>query len=68
MMQIDISGGESVYCINQAQLRKAFELANDNPESSVKIQGYLNKIEFELSRNERAALAFIIVDHLLKSE
>ena len=64
---IEISGGESYYCINEAQLKRAFELAHKNPESSGKIQEYLKKIEIELNRNERAALAFIIVDHLLKS-
>lgn len=67
-MQIDLSGGESVYCINEAQLRKAFELAENDPDSSVRIKDFLKKIETNLSRNERAALAFILVDHLLKSE
>jgi hypothetical protein len=67
-MQIDLSGGESVYCINEAQLKKAFELAENDPDSSVRIKNYLNRIEADLSRNERAALAFILVDHLLKNE
>jgi alkylhydroperoxidase family enzyme len=63
---IEISGGESVYCVNEAQMKKALEMANENPESSEKIQIYLNMIEKDLSRNEQAALAFVIVDHLLK--
>ena len=64
---IEISGGESVYCVNEAQMKKALDMANENPESSEKIQNYLTIIEKDLSRNEQAALAFVIVDHLLKS-
>ena len=65
---IDISGGESVYCINEAQIKKALQLANENPESAERIQIYLKSIETDLSRNERAALAFVIVDNLIKSQ
>ncbi|NIS15351.1 MAG: hypothetical protein GWO41_03775 [candidate division Zixibacteria bacterium] len=64
---IDISGGKSVYCINEAQMKKALELANENPESAERIQNYLKRIESDLNRNERAALAFVIVDNLIKS-
>ncbi len=64
---IEISGGESVYCVNEAQMKKALEMANENSESSDKIQNYLTIIEKDLNRNEQAALAFVIVDHLLKS-
>jgi hypothetical protein len=63
---IDISGGESVYCINEAQMKKALQSANENPESAKRIQVYLKSIESDLSRNERAALAFVIVDNLIK--
>ncbi|MBD3218393.1 MAG: hypothetical protein GF310_08970 [candidate division Zixibacteria bacterium] len=64
---IEISGGESVYCINEAQMKKALDMANENPESSERIKNCLNMIDRDLSRNEQAALAFVIVDHLLKS-
>lgn len=64
---IDILGGESVYCINETQLKAALELADKNPESSAKIQKYLLDTERELTRNERAALAFVLIDRLLKA-
>jgi len=67
MKPIDISGGESVYCFNEAQMKKALELANNNPESSERIQSHLKRIESDLNRNEQAALAFVIVDSLIKS-
>ncbi|MCS6771513.1 MAG: hypothetical protein NZ740_05755 [Kiritimatiellae bacterium] len=64
---IELLGGESVYCINQSQLKSAFRLAFEDPESSPRIQSELAALESKLNRNERAALAFVIIDRLLKS-
>jgi PHD/YefM family antitoxin component YafN of YafNO toxin-antitoxin module len=67
MKPIDILGGESVYCINEDQWKKSFELAERDPESSPRIQAALRDLETTLNRNERAALAFVLIDRLLKS-
>lgn len=64
---IELLGGESVYCINQAQLKSAFRLANEDPATAPKIQAELAALEGRLNRNERAALAFVMIDRLLKS-
>ncbi len=64
---IELLGGESVYCINQAQLKSAFRLANDDPQTAPKIQAEIAALESRLDRNERAALAFVLIDRLLKS-
>jgi hypothetical protein len=64
---IPLLGGESVYCINSSQLEEAFRLANDDPEASPRIQRRLEELESSMSRNERAALAFVVIDRLLKS-
>ena len=64
---IELLGGESVYCINQSQLSNAFKLANEDPESGPRIQAALKDLESKLSRNERASLAFVMIDRLLKS-
>ncbi|MCH2618774.1 MAG: hypothetical protein MKZ83_00210 [Candidatus Poseidoniia archaeon] len=61
---ISILGGDSVYCINEAQVRDARRLANEDPESSEKIQSEIEKLESSFSRNERAALAFTIIENL----
>ena len=61
---ISILGGDSVYCINEAQVRDAKRLANDDSESSKKIQSEIEKLESSFSRNERAALAFTIIENL----
>ena len=64
---IELLGGESVYCINESQLRNAKELAFDSPESAGRIQAEIERLEKDLDRNERAALAFVVIDRLLKS-
>lgn len=64
---IELLGGESVYCINQSQLQNAFRLATEDPDSSPRIQQELEALEGKLTRNERAALAFVMIDRLLKS-
>jgi hypothetical protein len=67
LKEVDFSGGESVYCINEVQLKKAFDLVKNNPESAGKINALLEQVESGFSRNERAALSFILVDRLLRS-
>lgn len=68
MKQIDITGGESIYCINESQLKKAYEIASGESGSARKIQSVMQMIEDDLTRNERAALAFLIINNLLNSE
>lgn len=64
---IELLGGESVYCINQSQLKSAFRLAKEDPHSAPRIQSAIADLEDKLSRNERAALAFVLIDRLLKT-
>ncbi len=64
---IPLLGGESVYCINQSQLEDAFHLAEENPQTAPRIQREIQRLEGEMSRNERAALAFVLIDRLLKT-
>lgn len=64
---IDLSGGKSVYCFNENQLKSARELAYDNPDTAPKIQAALQRVESELTRNERASLAFMIIERLRES-
>lgn len=57
-------GGESVYCINQAQLQEAVRLYESDPQSSVHLRAFVEKAQSELSRNEQAALAFVLIEQL----
>ena len=61
---VSILGGDSVYCINEAQMNQAKQLAEEDPESSIKINSMIKSLESDFSRNERAALAFTIIDNL----
>lgn len=64
---IPLLGGKSVHCINEQQMAEAWRLAEDEPDSALKIQAYLKEIETTLTRNERAALAFVIIQKLKNS-
>lgn len=64
---IELLGGESVYCINQSQLTNARKLAFEDENASPRIQKEIQALEEKFSRNERAALAFVLIDRLLKS-
>ena len=64
---VDLTGGKSVYCFNEAQLDHAFALYKAENESGEKIRAEVERLEKSLSRNERASLAFVIIDHLNKS-
>jgi hypothetical protein len=57
-------GGESVYCINQAQLKEAVRLYESDPESSPRLRRFVESAQSDLSRNEQAALAFVLIEQL----
>ena len=61
---IPLLGGSSVHCINEQQMAEAWRLAEDEPGSSEKIQAVLDEVETTLTRNERAALAFVLISRL----
>jgi len=61
---IPLLGGKSVHCINEQQMEEAVRLAEEDPVSSPKILSRLEKVEAELTRNELAALAFVIIQRL----
>ena len=64
---IPLMGGKSVHCINEQQMAEAWRLTEEEPESSEKIQALLEELEKTLTRNERAALAFVIISRLKAS-
>jgi hypothetical protein len=65
---LDLTGGESVYCINETQLRQAHELVISDAESGRLVKETLAHLASTLTRNERAALAFVLIDELLRKE
>ncbi len=59
-----ILGGESVYCINEAQLKEAVRLTETDSDSAPRLQKLIAEIEGSCSRNECAALAFTLIQRL----
>jgi hypothetical protein len=62
--QIDLTGGESVYCINTFQIEKAEAMYASNGESADRLRDTMERMETELSRNERAAVAMLLLQRL----
>jgi hypothetical protein len=56
---------ESVYCLNRSQLSEARRLVFAEPASAARLGPELERIEQTFDRNERAALAFVVIDRLL---
>lgn len=58
--------GESVYCLNQRQLEDAQRLVFAGRPEESRLEQDLNRLERDYGRNERAALAFVLIDRLLR--
>lgn len=63
-IQEQLTGGESVYCINEAQMRRTREMVNHKSGSAGKLSETIEMLEDRLDRNELAALAFSIIEKL----
>jgi hypothetical protein len=61
---LDLTGGESVYCINTFQIERAEAMYAGNGESSARLRDTMVRMEAELSRNERAAIAMLLLQRL----
>jgi len=62
--QIDLTGGESVYCINAYQIDRAREMFAGDDESAARVRATMSSLESDLSRNERAAVAMLLLERL----
>jgi hypothetical protein len=64
MHPIDLTGGKSVYCFNQQQLDRATTLFQEDSPAGARIRAVVAKLESECTRNEQAAIAFILIQRL----
>lgn len=62
--QVDLTGGESVYCINTLQMEKASDLYEGSSGSGDRLRAAVEQIESNLSRYEQAALAMVLLQRL----
>ncbi len=63
-IQEQLTGGESVYCINRAQMMRTRDMLAGDSERSERLNSMLEVLETSLDRNERAALAFTLIERL----
>ena len=61
---IDLTGGKSVYCLNQQQLDRAQALFQEDSPAGERIRAAIARLEADGTRNERAAIAFVLIQHL----
>ena len=65
--RLDLSGGESVYCINESQMKLARRLVEEEADAHPQLKRAYDSALSSLSRNEQASLAFLIIDALNRS-
>jgi hypothetical protein len=61
---IDLTGGKSVYCLNRQQLDRAWALFQEDSPAGERIRDAVARLEAGCTRNERAAIAFVLIRHL----
>ncbi len=63
-IQEQLTGGESIYCINEAQMTRTRSLMEGNDGTGERLREILEDLEKSLSRNELAALSFTLIERL----
>ena len=61
---IDLTGGKSVYCLNRQQLDRAWALFQEDSPAGERIRAAVGQLEADCTRNEQAAIAFVLIRHL----
>ena len=59
---------KSAFCISDWQLKEAQSLVEGDDEGGRRTLAAVHRAEAELTRNERAALAFLLIGRLLDSD
>ena len=63
-IQEQLTGGESIYCINEAQMTRTRGLMEGNDGTGERLRGILEDLEKSLNRNELAAISFTLIERL----
>jgi len=64
---LDLTGGKSVYCFNEYQMKRAFEMFAEQSDSGTRVRAEVDRLAEHLNRNELATLAFVLIDRLNKT-
>jgi len=58
---------KSTFCISDWQMQEARSLIEADGEAGRRVLAEVHRAEAELTRNQRAALAFLLIDRLIDS-
>lgn len=59
-------GGDGLYLVNLKRLQEANDLVYEDPERSPRLRARLESLEEELDQTERAAMALVVIDRILR--
>ena len=62
----ELLGGKSLYSVNLTRVDRAVTMAYDDPDSGPRIRANLERLEDELSGPERAAIALVVIDRIIR--
>lgn len=62
----ELLGGKSLYSVNLTRVERAVAMAYDDPDSGPRIRANLERLEDELDSPERAAIALVVIDRLIR--
>lgn len=63
----DLLGGKSLYSVNLTRVDRAVAMAYNDPDSGPRILANLERLEDELTSSERAAIALVVIDRLIRN-
>ncbi len=62
----ELLGGPSIYDVNVTRVQRANELVYDDPECGPRLREHLARLEQDLDEMERAAMALVVIDRLIR--
>jgi hypothetical protein len=63
----ELLGGRSLYSVNLTRVDRAVAMAYNDPDSGPRIRANLERLEDELTNSERAAIALVVIDRLIRN-
>jgi hypothetical protein len=62
----ELLGGPTIYDVNLTRVQRANELVYDDPDTGPRLRAHLERIEGDLDEMERAAMALVVIDRLIR--
>jgi hypothetical protein len=62
----ELLGGPTIYDVNLTRVQRANELVYDDPRAGPRLRAHLERLEVDLDEMERAAMALVVIDRLIR--